>query len=153
MANRINGVSEKEYDVFISHASKDKYVYVDKLYRALTKLNIRVFYDTREIEWGDNWKDRIIEGTQKSEFAIIVISKHFFGREWTERELEEFMKRQNESGQKIVLPLLYRVSVEKLTERYPFLGEIQCLSAKTTNIDNVCIKFASLLIKRLKGSI
>lgn len=146
-------VSDKEYDVFISHASQDKYVYVEKLYEALKKLKIRVFYDKEEIEWGDNWKERILRGTQKSEFAIIVISYHFFDKEWTERELEEFMKRQNESNQKIVLPLLYRVSVAKFKEHYPFLEGIHCLTAKENNIDNICIQFASLLIKRLKGQI
>ena len=38
----------------------------------------------------DKFKDKILEGTKKAEFAIIVISQNFFDREWTEKELVAF---------------------------------------------------------------
>lgn len=38
--------SMKEYDVFISHANKDKSDYVDSLYLAIRKLGVNIFYDT-----------------------------------------------------------------------------------------------------------
>ena len=79
-------INMKKYDVFISHASKDKISIVSKLNTSLQKLGIRIFYDKDTLEWGDKWKERILEGTREAEFAIIVISKNFFGREWTERE-------------------------------------------------------------------
>jgi len=96
----------KRYDVFISHASKDKLDYVDSLFISLRKLGINIFYDTEIISWGDDWKKVILDGVLQSEFAIIVISKNFFGREWTERELDELLKIQNENNQKVVLPLI-----------------------------------------------
>ena len=70
-----------EYDVFISHANKDKENLIEELYQSLNRLGINIFYDKESLEWGDNWKERIINGTQKAEFAIIVISKNFFDRE------------------------------------------------------------------------
>ena len=45
--------------------------------QSLDKLRIRVFYDKDSIEWGDGWKDKIMEGVGQSEFAIIVISELF----------------------------------------------------------------------------
>ena len=95
----------KQYDVFISHANKDKNEYVDSLNAVVRKLGVNIFYDTDVLSWGDNWKQVILEGTKSSEFAIIVISNNFFGREWTERELNEFLQQQNENRQKKVLPL------------------------------------------------
>ena len=68
--------THKKYDVFISHASKDKEEFVDELYRTVRKLGINVFYDTDVLSWGDNWKQVILSGTADSEFAIIVISKN-----------------------------------------------------------------------------
>lgn len=141
----------KEYDVFISHANKDKIIYVDALYEAISDLGVKIFYDKNEISWGDNWKRRILEGTAKSEFAIIVISDNFFGREWTERELSEFLKQQNSTGQKIILPLLFNVSREKLLEHYPSLEEIQYVSSDERSVEEICILFAKELIKRIKG--
>lgn len=79
-----------EYDVFISHANKDKDSLVEELYQSLNKLGIKIFYDKDTIKWGDNWKNKILYGTEKSEFAIIVISENFFDQDWTEKELNEF---------------------------------------------------------------
>lgn len=142
--------NHKKYDVFISHASSDKSEYVDLLNMAIRRLGINVFYDTDVLSWGDNWKRVILEGTANSEFAIIVISKNFFGREWTERELDEFLKQQNESGQKIVLPLLYGITLDDLKEHYPDLEEIQCINANKYSMEEIVILLAKELIKRYK---
>ncbi len=125
--------AHKKYDVFISHAQKDKLDYVDDLYMAVRKLGIQIFYDFEEISWGDNWKQTILDGTSDSEFAIIVISENFFDREWTNKELKEFLTRQNESGQKIILPLLHGVTVEQFKDKYPELKEIQCIESENYN--------------------
>lgn len=122
--NKMNGISMvsmpknqaktlPEFDVFISHANKDKENLIEELYQSLNKLGIKIFYDKESLEWGDNWKDRILNGTKKAEFAIIVISENFFDREWTERELNEFLNRQNRNGQKLILPILHNITVSQ----------------------------------------
>lgn len=146
-------MQSKKYDVFISHASKDKSTYVNALCSEIKKLGINVFYDKDVFDWGDNWKQKIYEGTEQAEFAIIVISENFFGREWTEIELKQFLERQNACGQKIVLPLLYNISIEELKRKYPMLADIQCLDAKERSKKDICILFAKELIKRLKGTV
>ena len=143
--------NDKKYDLFLSHASSDKITYVRGLHEALSRLGISIFYDEDSIEWGDKWKDKIIEGTASSEFAIIIISNSFFGREWTERELHEFLERQNDSEQKIILPLLFGVSQEQLNEKYPQLADIQCLDTTNHSFESIAILFAKELLKRLRG--
>ncbi len=138
------------YDVFISHANEDKQSYIDELKNSLDKLNIKIFYDKDTLEWGDNWKDKILEGVKKAEFAIIVISENFFGREWTEKELGEFLNRQNQNGQKIILPIIHNISVEQLKQRYPVIADIQALDSSKYTCDEIALKFASQLIKRSK---
>jgi len=142
--------ARKQYDVFISHANKDKEDYVDLLNASVKRLGINIFYDTDVLSWGDNWKQMILEGTQKSEFAIIVISRNFFGREWTERELAEFLARQNENKQKIVLPLLHGISLDELKEKYPELGDIQCISSDDYSREEIVLFLAKELIKRYR---
>lgn len=140
-----------EYDVFISHANKDKSEIVDDLYDSLNMLGIKIFYDKESIEWGDKWKDKILNGTAKSEFAIIVISENFFDREWTEKELKEFLNRQNRSGQKIILPILHNISVNQLGEKYPSIADIQTISSEKYNCDKIALLFAKQYISRLKN--
>ncbi len=148
----------KQYDVFISHATKDKIEYVDSLKKEIKKLDISIFYDTDELKWGDNWKKKILSSTEKSEFAIIVISENFFDREWTEKELNAFLNRQNNTEQKIVLPLLYNITPEKVKEKYPGLADIQYLIANYGSKKNgfskkdIALKLASLLIDRYKST-
>ena len=140
----------KQYDVFISHANKDKLDYVEELYQTISKLGIKVFYDRETFEWGDNWKQKIYDGVETSEFAIIVISDNYFGREWTEKELQSFLNKQNTSGEKIILPLLHGISVSDLCSHYPELGEIQAISDKDYDIKDVAILFARQLLKRYR---
>lgn len=141
-----------EYDVFISHANKDKEDLVEELYQSLKKLDINIFYDKESFEWGDNWKEKILNGTQKAKFAIIVISDNFFGREWTERELSEFLNKQNRNGQKLILPILHNITVSQLYEKYPTVADLQAIESSKYTCDQIAIMFARQLIKRLKKS-
>lgn len=155
-----NGITEEknvkntvvnQYDVFISHANKDKEDFVEELYDSITKLGVSVFYDKASLEWGDNWKKKILEGTKKAEFAIIVISENFFDREWTEIELREFLTRQNEAGQKTILPVIHNISMDDLRKKYPDVADIQAISSKEHSCDEIALLFAKQLIKRLKA--
>ena len=142
--------SNKQYDVFISHANIDKLEYVEELYQTISKLGINVFYDKETFEWGDNWKQKIYDGVDSSEFAIIVISNNYFGREWTEKELRSFLNRQNASGEKIILPLLHGITISDLCQHYPELREIQAISDSQYDIKDVAILFARQLLKRYR---
>lgn len=141
-----------EYDVFISHANKDKEELIEELYHSLDMLGIKIFYDKESLEWGDNWKERILNGVKKAEFAIIVISENFFDREWTEKELSEFLNRQNRNGQKLILPIVHNISMKQLQEKYPNVADIQALDSKKYTCDQIALLFAKQLIKRLKAN-
>lgn len=141
-----------EYDVFISHANKDKEDLIEELYQSLQKLGISIFYDNESLEWGDNWKERILNGTKKAEFAIIVISENFFDREWTERELSEFLNRQNRNGQKLILPIVHNITMQQLQEKYPNVADIQAIDSSKYNCNQIALLFAKQLIKRLKAN-
>ena len=141
-----------EYDVFISHANKDKEDLIEELYQSLQKLGISIFYDKESLEWGDNWKEQILNGTKKAEFAIIVISENFFDREWTERELSEFLNRQNRNGQKLILPIVHNITMQQLQEKYPNVADIQAIDSSKYNCDQIALLFAKQLIKRLKAN-
>ena len=141
-----------EYDVFISHANKDKEDLVEELYQSLKALGISIFYDKESLEWGDKWKDKILDGTKRAEFAIIVISENFFDREWTEKELNEFLNRQNRNGQKLILPILHNITAEQLKEKYPSVADIQGVPSDKYSCDQIALLFAKQLIKRLKSA-
>ena len=141
---------KNKFDVFISHANVDKLDYVEKLKTEISKLGVNVFYDKDVIEWGDKWKDIILKGIERSRFAIIVISKNFFDREWTEKELKSFLEKQNKNNQKIILPILYNVEAHEVFEKYPALSDIQFIKASDYDYKDISIKFAKELLKDLR---
>ena len=140
------------YDVFISHANSDKEEYVNDLKSSIDQLGVNIFYDKDTLQWGDNWKQKLLEGIETAEFAIIVISKSFFGREWTEKELHDFLERQNSNGQKIILPILHNISFDELKEHYPSIAEIQAIESNKYSCDQIALLFANQLIKRIRAN-
>ena len=99
-------MKEDKYSVFVSHSSDDKVDYVDDLVEEIKSLGITVFYDTDVISWGDNLKEKIDTGLKTCEIAIIVIYPSYFGRKWTEYEIQTLLKRQDAEKHKLILPIL-----------------------------------------------
>lgn len=65
-------------------------------------------------------------------------------------ELKEFLHRQNSSGEKIILPLLYGISINEFNEKYPELNEIQVLEESMYSKEEVTVQLAKELIKFYK---
>ena len=141
------------HDLFISHANANKSEFVDALYESLTKLDIDIWYDscTTSLDWGDSLT-RITHGLETCRFGIVVLSPEFFDRKWPEQELTDLLTRQNESGEKVVLPLLYRVPVDEMIARYPVLEDVKARPVKDgEDPRDIVIDFARVMIKALKA--
>ena len=153
--NHIQPAPSYAYDVFVSHANANKASFVDSLEAGLREsLKINVWYDTNEIDWGDSLKSQIENGLKQCRFGIVVISPEFLGREWTEKELNELLQRQNERGQKTVLPLLYNLTVDDMKKRYPALKDFKARIIKPEDeAKDIVIDFARILIHALKSEI
>ena len=141
-----------EYDVFVSHANANKQSFVDSLYEQLNRLRIRIWYDSTEIDWGDGLKEKIQEGLSKCRFGIVILSPEFIERKWTNQELTELLTRQNESHEKVILPLLYNLTVDEMKAQYPVLENIKArLVRNDEDAKDVVIDFARILIRSLKS--
>lgn len=112
------------YSIFVSHASDDKINYVNELVDEIKSLGITVFYDNDAISWGDNLKEKIDEGLKNCQLAVIVISPYYFGREWTEYEIQTLLTRQNAEKKKLIMPILHNISKEDLVKHYPLLKDV-----------------------------
>ena len=71
-------VDMEPYDIFLSHANADKLDFVEDLKKSFDKLGIKVFYDKDSIEWGDKWKDRILDGLKNSESQDYILSNKYY---------------------------------------------------------------------------
>jgi hypothetical protein len=141
-----------QFDVFVSHANDNKEEFVNALTAELSRLGISIWYDANILDWGDNWKLQIANGLKKCRFGIVVVSPEFLGREWTEKELNELLQRQNEAGEKVILPLLYKLTISDMKKQYPQLADFQArIIAPDDDVRDIVIDFARILIRALKG--
>lgn len=140
---------DSSYDVFISHATKDKVSYVNKLADAIKDTGLSVFYDTDSIAWGDSIPAKVEEGLANCNRAVVVISKNYFGRKWTEYEIMSLLRRQNSEGKKLIMPILHRISKKQLIEHYPELANISFKYSKNCS----CVDLAKLLYEDIDKKI
>lgn len=134
------------YDVFISHASEDKKEFVDPLVAALQDAGIRVWYDTLEMQWGKSLREQIDNGIKRSKFAILVLSKNFFAKQWPRRELDGILAKQDVTGA-TPLPIWYNINFEEVYEFSPTLSGVYSLSTDRNSISDICEAFRLQLEK------
>ena len=109
-------ISEGRWDFFVSHATADKESVVLPLVTALRRRGQRVWYDDLEIKPADDLSTVIKRGIDSSLFGIAVVSRSFFGRRWTEAEIEALMRRR-------IFLVLYDVTAEDLATIRPTLAD------------------------------
>ena len=95
----------EEYDVFISHAWEDKQDFVDELVKDMENIGIRIWYDTKKLQWGDSMRSKIDEGLRKSKFGIAILSPNYIseGKYWTKEELNGLFQLESVNGKKFFL--------------------------------------------------
>ena len=76
------------YDVFVSHASEDKDSFVRPLAERLREAHIEVWYDEFSLKVGDSLRRSIDRGLTQARFGIVVLSPHFFAKQWSQWELD-----------------------------------------------------------------
>lgn len=121
----------KEWDVFICHASEDKESLVGPLARLLRESGLTVWYDEFTLKIGDSLRRKIDEGLANSRYGIVVLSKHFFTKNWPQQELDGLVSRElAASGTKVILPVWHNITVEQVRQHSPMLsGRVAANSA------------------------
>lgn len=133
-------VKKKEnviYDVFISHAHEDKEPLVTELSRQLTESGLRVFEDVRVMKLGDSLSDKINEGIKRSKFGLVVLSKAFFQKGWTQYEYKGFLHKEIEEGRTVILPIWHGVTKEEVVEFNPVLVDKWGVKTEDYSIDEI----------------
>lgn len=88
-------------------------------FEMLTGEKIDLFFDRDDIDWGEDWRDKIDESLASIAFFIAVVTPRYFMSPECRRELRFFARRAKNLGIKeLVLPLLY-VDILSLHEDTP----------------------------------
>ncbi len=102
-----------KYDVFISHASEDKERFVEEFAKELRHRGLKVWYDEFELIWGSHLRREIDRGLRLSKFGVVVLSKHFFAKQWPQEELDGLYQMEV-AGVSRILPIWHEISKDEV---------------------------------------
>jgi hypothetical protein len=129
----------KDWDVFISHASEDKEVFVRPLAGALKELGMKVWYDEFTLRPGDSITRSIDKGILGSSCGLVVISPKFIEKNWPEYELRGLTTREI-SGNSRIIPIWYEVDQSAVERFSPSLADKMALRASGASVQDIALK-------------
>lgn len=132
------------YDFFISHASEDKDGFVRGLAEALQARGARVWYDEFALRVGDSLREKIDQGLANSRFGVVVLSKHFFSKEWPQKELNGLFSREVE-GVARILPIWHEISKDEVASYSPMLADKVALNTSLKSTDEIATELYDML--------
>lgn len=132
------------FDVFISHASEDKDDVVRSLALALQAGGLSVWYDEFELRIGDSLRRKIDKGLASSRFGVVVLSKAFFGKGWTEYELDGLVTRAI-TGDQILLPVWHNVTKAEVVGYSPSLADKLARSTATHTVEEIAAEIVDVI--------
>lgn len=125
-SNNVEGIVAEddalEYDAFISHASEDKDEIARPLAQALIAEGLKVWYDELTLKIGDSLRRKIDAGLARSSFGVIILSQHFFAKNWPQHELDGLVARAM-SDELRILPVWHRITKAEVMAQSPSLAD------------------------------
>ena len=119
---------EKQWEVFISHASEDKADVAKPIADALTAKGVRVWFDKTELRIGNSLRRKIDEGLAKSSFGVVILSTFFFAKRWPQKELDGLVARAEDG---IILPVWHGLTEMDVAKYSPTLADL--VAARTSD--------------------
>lgn len=89
-----------------------------------TGKDLQVFQDKEDIEWGDNWKERITKVLDSCAFLIVMVTPGYLESQSCRFEFEHFLKRESFGNKRLILPILYIDTPELKNSKDPVATEI-----------------------------
>lgn len=132
----------REFDVFLSHTSKDEDEELAKeLFNELKARDLLVWFDNAEMKLGESLTRQIDRGIAKSHIGVILVTPAFIaGRFWTEHEMGGLINTR-----KRVVPILDRVDRNQLGSYSPLLSDLVGLSTEHFGLDEIADKIAETI--------
>lgn len=139
--------SEEEYDVFVSHAWEDKEDFVDEFVSELRKQELKVWYDTNKLKWGDPMREKIDKGLSKSRYGVVVLSPNYMAEHkyWTKAELNGLFQVETVNG-KTILPIWHNLTKKQVVEYSPIIADRKAMTTASMTPAEIASELKNLLV-------
>lgn len=139
-----------EYDVFLSHSSLDKDVFVTELSQKLTNKGLKVFEDVKVFKIGQSQTDMMNMGILNSRFVVIFLSKNFIQSGWSQYEFKSFLNREINEKRVVILPIWHEVTVEEVRQYNPYIVDKYALNTSKQSLDEMVDQIHQVVLDSLE---
>ena len=139
------GEELEEYDVFVSHAFEDKEDFVDDLVAEMRKLDLKVWYDSDKLKWGDSMREKIDRGLSKSKYGVVVLSPNYIAEQkyWTKAELNGLFQVETING-KTILPIWHNLTKKQVVEYSPIIADRKAMTTASMTAEEIANELKDL---------
>ena len=130
--------------VFISHASEDKEAVATPLAEHLQALGVTVWLDSLELRIGDSLRRKIDDGLANSRFGVVVLSRPYLSKGWTQYELDGLVTR-SVSGEQNLLPIWHDITRDEVKAASPSLVDKVALLTAAMSIEDIARQIADVV--------
>lgn len=142
-AGNIMSETDTEFDVFISHASEDKDSIARPLADELKRRGLRVWYDETALGWGCSLRREIDAGLANSRFGVVILSEHFFSKEWPQAELDGLLTKEMNGGERL-LPIWHNITRDAVERFSPILASKMARNSVDRSVEQLAVELVSI---------
>ncbi|HAO6008561.1 TPA: TIR domain-containing protein [Listeria monocytogenes] len=148
--NIFNSDGTEKFDVFLSHAAEDKESFCDEFSDILQeKHGLKVWYDSISIKWGDSIRAEIDKGLKKSKFGVVILSRNYIKKYWTNYELEALFQIESNGG-KVILPIWHDITKKEIQDFSPTLAGKLAMNTGMMTPDEIAEKLNEIFQSSLE---
>ncbi len=105
---------------------------------------LEVWVDERELKIGDSLRQRIDHGLAQSSFGVVILSRSFLRKGWTNYELDGIVSKTI-AGKQRMLPIWHEITKDEIVEYSPTLVDRIARSTATYTLDEIATEIASVV--------
>ena len=111
---------------------------------ALQTVGLNVWYDEFEMKIGDSLRRKIDKGLANSRFGIVVLSKDFIKKGWTNYELDGIITKAV-TGEQIILPIWHNITKKEVIEFSPSLADKLARNTSAFTVEEIAKEIAEVI--------
>ena len=128
-----------EYDVFISHSATED-DFVDALAKHLTRLGLKVCYDSLSFKNGEFLLSSMDKGMENSRLCITVLSPSYIDSYWCCCELNAILQLEKSRDSILLFPVWHHVQYAEVLKFSPIIASRKALSTDKYSAAEIAIE-------------
>ena len=111
----------------------------------MRKLDLKVWYDSDKLKWGDSMREKIDRGLSKSKYGVVVLSPNYIAEQkyWTKAELNGLFQVETING-KTILPIWHNLTKKQVVEYSPIIADRKAMITASMTAEEIANELKDL---------